>query len=119
MKLFGREVEGIPAALVVLVAILLLSSGLCGVTGSIEQSHGWVWMDPGPPNTPLGNTVGFLTTVGFVGVIGSGLGIGLLLLIWSIMAINDRLSGRSGGSDEDGLQRLFENKSGPDDSDVP
>ena len=108
--------RGIPKALVVLVAILLLSWGLCGITNSIEQSHGWGWQ-PGTPDTPLGNAVGFFSSVGFFGVAGSGFGIGLLLLIWPIIAINDRLSGRSSGSDEDGLQRLFDDKSGSDDTD--
>ena len=119
MRLFGREAHGIPAALVVLVAVLLLSSGLCGVTGSIEQSHGWGWMDPRPPNTLLGNALGFFSSVGFFGVAGSGLGIALLLLVWPVIAINNWMSGGSGGSDEDGLQRLFESKSGQDDADVP
>lgn len=115
MKLFGRKVQGIPKALVVLVAIFLLSSGLCGITTSIEQSHGWGWMGPGTPNTPLGNAVGFFSVVGLVGLAGSVLGIGLLLLVWPIIAISDRLYGKS--NEPDRLQRLCDKEDAVDKDD--
>ena len=117
MRLFGRKLRGIPRALVVLVAIFLLSSGLCGITNSIEQSQGWGW-ETGTPDTPLGNAVGFFSAVGFFGVAGSGLGIALLLLVWPIIAINNWMSGQSGTQGEDGLQRLFEDDAERHDSDA-
>jgi len=89
-----------------------LCCGLCGITNSIEQSHHWGVFYPGLPNTAFGNAVGFFIWIGFIGVVGSGLGIGLLLLLWPIIAINDWLKGSS--KEPDGVQRLFDKEDAVD-----
>ena len=79
MKLFGREVEGFPKALVVLAAVLLVSSGLCGLQwaismGSQRDASGLI---------PLG-------ILELVAIFVSAAGIVVVLLLWAVSAVYAR-----------------------------
>lgn len=48
MRLFNRELTGLPKAIVLLSAILLLASGICGINDVIEKQHHWYISDNSP-----------------------------------------------------------------------
>jgi hypothetical protein len=82
VKLFGRELVGFPKAIVVLVAVLLVASGLCGLSGAIEARHGWSWFGPGLPKTTLANVLIVIDLASFVGILLSGAGLVFVLIAW-------------------------------------
>lgn len=115
MKLFGRELHGIPKALVVLVAILLIASGLCGITTSIESHNHWYWFGTGLPNTPLGNTLGVVDLVAYGAFMISGLLTAVLLAIWPFLILMNWLNGRFGKEPEKSAWLSFDkDDDGPD-----
>lgn len=87
MKLLGREIEGYPKAVAIAIAILLVSSGLCGATSTIESRNGWSWLGRGFPNSPVGTLLEFLDLVSLAGIVVSGFGTGLLLFMWPIVTL--------------------------------
>ena len=88
MKLFGRKLEGFLKALVLLAAVLLVASGLCGLSGSIEARHGWFFLGSKPiPNTALGNTLTTVDLVSLVGIVISGFGVAFVFVAWPISSI--------------------------------
>ena len=94
MKLFGRELEGYARTLVILVAVLLVSSGLCGLQWAMQDKFanglGWVLI-------PLG-------VVELIAMVLSAGGIVVVLLLW----IGAVFYARFGRAPKDGVQRLFE-----------
>jgi hypothetical protein len=82
MKLFGHELEGVPKVLVVLVVVLLMSSGLCGLSGEIEFRHHWSWFGPGLPKTALGDTLTLLDVVSAIAIVVSAFGVVLISIGW-------------------------------------
>jgi len=88
MKLFGRKLEVFLKALVLLAAALLVASGLCGLSGSIEARHGWFSLGSKPiPNTALGNTLSAVDLVSLVGIVISGFGVAFVLMAWPISLV--------------------------------
>ena len=88
MKLFGRNLEGFLKALVVLAAVLLAASGLCGVSSSIAARHGWTLLGPTQvPSTALGNTLSTVDLVSLLGIVISVIGIAFVLVAWPISSI--------------------------------
>jgi hypothetical protein len=77
MKLFGREIEGRAQILVILVAVLLLASGLCGAQFAIL-------------NYRTSGLDGLVVIFGITGIVELGLmllslvGIVVLLITWAI-----------------------------------
>jgi len=93
VKLFGREVEGFPKALVVLAAVLLVSSGLCGLQwaismGSQRDASGLI---------PLG-------ILELVAIFVSAAGIVVVLLLWAVSAVYARF----GKTPKNEVQKLFD-----------
>jgi hypothetical protein len=103
MRLFGREIDEILKFIVIFVAILLASSGLCGLQ--------LLLYDHVPPGIS-----GLFIPAGFVElglmVLSAG-AIVVFLVIWAMRSIHEKFAGRY---EEEGL-RLFrdEDKDGPDD----
>ncbi|MFZ1085932.1 MAG: hypothetical protein WAN35_13285 [Terracidiphilus sp.] len=88
MKLFGRKLEGFLRALVVLAAVLLVASGLCGLSSSIEARHGWtIFGQAHVPNTVFGNTLNTIDLVSLLGIVISVIGIAFVLVAWPISFI--------------------------------
>jgi len=116
MKLFGRELHGIPKALVALVSVLLVASGLCGITTSIESHNHWGWFGPGMPNTFLGTTLSILDLIAYAAFMISGVLIVVLLVAWPVQILVNWLYMRFGSPPEKGVQ-LF--TKGDDDLDLP
>jgi hypothetical protein len=104
MKLFGRRLEGVPEVLVVLVFVLLVSSGLCGLSGEIEFRHHWSWLGPGIPKTALGNTLTFLDLVSAIAIVVSVFGIALISIGWLASTIYRLMAKPS----KNRVQRIFE-----------
>jgi hypothetical protein len=77
MNFFGRDLQGYPKALVILVAILLVSSGLCGVqlafAGKIYNSQGL-----------SGSLLMVLGLLELLVMALSVIGIGIVLIAWLI-----------------------------------
>ena len=94
MKLFGRELEGYARTLVILVAVLLVSSGLCGLQWAMQDKFanglGWVLI-------PLG-------VVELIAMVLSAGGIMVVFLLW----IGAMLYARFGWPPKDEVQKLFE-----------
>jgi hypothetical protein len=103
IKLFGRKLEGFPKVLVILVTVLLLASGLCGVTGEIETKNGWFWLGKGLPNTPLGNALTILDLIGDGAFMISALGIASVLIGWPLSFLYVRIT----KPERDRTQKLF------------
>jgi len=107
MKLFGRKLEGFLKALVLLAAVLLVASGLCGLSGSIEARHGWFFFGRTHiPNTVLGNTLSTVDLVSLVGIVISGFGVAFVLVAWPISSIY-RLVNKP---EKDRVESLFHRK---------
>ncbi|MFY9852611.1 MAG: hypothetical protein WAK26_01885 [Terracidiphilus sp.] len=107
MKLFGRKLEGFLKALVVLAAVLLVASGLCGLSGSIEARHGWYFLGSKPiPNTSLGNTLSTIDLVSLVGIAISGVGVAFVLIAWPISSIYRLVT----KPEKDRVESLFDRK---------
>jgi hypothetical protein len=104
LKLFGRELTGFPKAIVVLVAVLLVASGLCGLSGAIEAKHGWSWFSPGLPKTALANVLILVDLATFVGILLSGAGLVFVLIAWPANVVY-RLIAKP---QKDRVQRLFD-----------
>jgi hypothetical protein len=89
MHLFGREVSGFAKALVILAAIFLVASGMCGmqaiVGGFPDDSLLWV---------------GLLALIGFL----SAVGILMILLAWLLRSLIDDHA----GAGDSGLQKLMD-----------
>jgi hypothetical protein len=104
VKLFGRKLEGFPKALVVLAAVLLVSSGLCGLSSSIEARHRWFFLGPTHiPDTALGNTLITVDWVSLVGIVISGGGVAFVLVAWPISFIYRLVT----KPEEDRVESLF------------
>ena len=76
MKLFGHDVTGLPKALVFLAAVLLVSSGLCGLQLLLSNNATGGW----PFFIPLG-------LIELAAMAISAVGILVVLLIWIGSAI--------------------------------
>jgi hypothetical protein len=81
MKLFGHELQGFAKALVVLVGVFLVASGLCGLQRAV--SMGGSRLDT--IFLPLG--IGEL-----IAILLSAAGIVLVLIAWGIRALFNRSS---------------------------
>ena len=102
MKLFGREIEGYGKALLVLAAIFLVSSGLCGVTVSMEGKGGFLNL----PNNAWGQFLGIAGLVEFGAMIISGGGIVLVAIAWMVTVVY----GLTAKPPKDRVQKLFDDK---------
>ena len=85
MKLFGRELEGFAKALVILVAVFLVSSGLCGLQWFISTGGGRYF---GAIFVPVG-------ILELIAMLGSLAGIVLVLIAWGLRALFMRVPGES------------------------
>jgi len=89
MKLFGRELEGFAKALVVFVAMLLVTSGLCGMTNLLEAKYGgWYSL----PNAFWGNFLGFAGIIVGLLIMASAIGIAFTLVAWPIAVLYRRIT---------------------------
>lgn len=92
MKLFGRKLEGYPRALAVLVAVLLIASGLCGVQWlSIGSQRGSDILIP-------------LGVLELIAMLLSATGIVIVLVLWAASALYARFA----KPPKDSVQRLFD-----------
>jgi phage tail protein X len=83
MKLFGHEVRGYAKTLVILVAVLLASSGLCGLQ-LVMLRHG----------SAISRPDGLLISLGIAELIAMFLsagGIVVVLILWATQALYARL----------------------------
>jgi hypothetical protein len=102
MRIFGREIEGIPKLIVVFAAILLVSSGLCGLQFVYENS------------VPSG--IGGLFIV--AGIVELGLmvvsagGIVVFSAIWVVQSIYEQFAGPP---EEQSLRIFKDDEDGPGD----
>ena len=81
MKLFGSEVTGFAKALVILAAVFLVSSGLCGLQWVIASNSQWT----GPILMPIG-------IIELAAMAVSAVGIVVVLLLWIGSAIYRRIA---------------------------
>jgi hypothetical protein len=114
MKLFGRELVGFPKALAVLVAVLLVASGLCGLSQTIEARNGWSMFGPGMPNTLFGDALSISNLVSAAAIAISISGIVLVLIGWPVSFLYRLIAKPS----KDRVQRLFDD-SKEEDHDEP
>lgn len=96
MKLFGHELEGFAKALVVLAAVFLLSSGLCGLQWFISTGGGRYF---GAIFVPLG-------ILELIAMLLSLAGIVLVLIAWGLRTIFLRVPGEL----TSGAQKLPDSK---------
>ena len=98
MHLFGREIEGYKQWFVLLVTVLLVASGLCGLQWAIIAGAG----ERGGVLVPVFMVAGAveLTLMAL-----SAAGILLVLIIWPISILYNRHT----KPPKDNVQRLFEN----------
>ena len=92
MNLFGRELSGFAKALVILVAIFLVASGMCGMQ-MIIADRGFA----GDYLLPLG-------IVELIAMLLSAAGIVFVLIAWVVQSLYDNCSNRQ----ESGLQKLMD-----------
>ena len=85
MKLFGHELVGFAKALAVLVAVFLVSSGLCGLQWFLSTGGGRYF---GEISVPLG-------ILELIAMLGSLVGIVLVLIAWGLRALFLRVPGES------------------------
>jgi hypothetical protein len=108
MKFFGQTLKGFAAALVILVAIFLVSCGLCGFSlgvangGLLNGSRG-----------PLGAVLGVIAIASGIGIVLSVLGVAIVLVAWLISAM---VGGRPRPSD-DHVQKPFDSDRKEEDKD--
>jgi hypothetical protein len=107
MRLFGREIDSYPKALVALVAVFLASSGLCGVQWAIAGSL------RGRGIGPLAPFIIFLGVVELAAMALSAIGILVLLMIWPISIMYNRFA----KPPNDRVQRLFDKEDAVDEDD--
>jgi hypothetical protein len=101
MKLFGHEVEGYAKTLVILVAVLLVSSGLCGLQLIILR-HGSAISRPDGLFISLG-------ILELIAIFTSAGGVVVVLILWCAQALYSRCVKPS----KTGADRLFENSDDP------
>jgi hypothetical protein len=108
MKLFGRTLDGFAKAIVALVSILLVSSGVCGLSLGITSAGGQ--SSQGSPLNSLFLATGIASGVT---LLVSVLGIALVLVAW---LINAAIRNSSGPSNASGQPRFESHKDpqGPD-----
>lgn len=99
VKLFGRELEGYAKVLVVLAAVLLVSSGLCGITVALEGKGGWYNL----PNSAWGNFLAFAGLAEMAAMVISGPGI----VVVAVALLASRVYERFAKPPKDGVQKLF------------
>ena len=92
MKFFGRELEGYPRTLVVLAAVLLVASGLCGVQ----------WLSIGSQRSP--DILISLGLLELIAILLSVAGILIVLVLWAASASYARFV----KPPKDSVQRLFD-----------
>ena len=96
MKLSGRELDALPQALVVLVTVLLVAAGLCGLQ--------WTQMNnprvQGPAPAVLFVAAGVLE---FVAIAASAAGIVVVLILWGVRILYSRFA----KPPKDEVQKLF------------
>jgi hypothetical protein len=87
MNLFGREVSGFAKTLVILVAVFLVASGMCGLT---------IIFGDNPAMRRLGNAVVAFGVIDIIVVVLSATGIVLVLIAWGITAAVGNVSNANG-----------------------
>jgi hypothetical protein len=92
MNLFGRKLSGFAKNLVILAAIFLVASGMCGMQG-IMADHGLA----GDYLLPLG-------IVELIAMLLSAAGIVFVLIAWFVQSLYDNHSKRQAS----GLQKLMD-----------
>jgi hypothetical protein len=97
VKIFGREVKGHAKRLVIFVAILLVTSGLCGITMVLQGDHGWMGSEPRNPWEYFLVYLGFIEY--FVSLICIG-GIILTCVAWIIGSIREFVKSRNADKKE-------------------
>lgn len=108
MRLFGCELTGFAKAAVILVAMLLVAIGLCGVSGSIEARHHWSLLgQPGIPKTLLGTMLIAFDLLGAAAIVISLGGLLLVVVGWPISVIYRKLM----RTDQDHVHSLFDETS--------
>jgi len=93
MKLFGHELVGTAKTLVILAAVFLVSSGLCGlqmIVANHSMGGDGTWIIP----MGLAELAAMLLSAG---------GIVLVLIAWGVRAIYDRFT----GAQKSGVQKLL------------
>lgn len=81
MRLFGREVEGIPQLLVVFALVLLVATGLCGMQWAVQQQV---------PGGMIGALFLGAGIVELLAMVISAFAILTLLLIWPLQILTNR-----------------------------
>ena len=76
MRLFGREMKGIPKALVILAAVLLVATGLCGLQVIINGKGG--------PWTAVLLPLGIVESLT---ILVSAAGIVVVLIAWAVRGL--------------------------------
>jgi len=88
MRFFGRDVEGYPKIVLVLVAILLVASGLCGLQMNVS----------GGVQSPFLSVVFIaLGTIELGAMLVSAVGLVVVLLAWAATSLYGRFSSPSKG----------------------
>ena len=104
MKLFGFKVLGYAKALVIMVAILVVSLGLCGISSMIEAKRGWN-ADREQTATAVFRILDAVDIWSLVAIILSSVGIVLLLAGWAGVMV---FRGMSGARSREKVKELFE-----------
>jgi hypothetical protein len=97
MNLFGREVSGFAKALVILVAVFLVASGMCGLTLILAKTA---------MNGSSGNVLLPFGVIELIAMLLSAAGIVLVLIAWGITAAVGNVSNAPKG----GVQKLMDSK---------
>lgn len=105
MKLFGRTLEGFAKAIVFLVAALLVSSGLCGLSLGL----GYNFMSSS--NSPWNNFLGVIAICSGFTIVLSVAGIVVVTIIWLISVAFRNSSGKQNQN----VQKPFDSDSKGDD----
>jgi len=88
MKLFGRELEGFPKALVVLASVLLVSTGLCALTNFYGSAHGF-WASTSPIWSTI---VGIGAVIVGILILTSAAGVIVVLISWPLDILYRRIA---------------------------
>lgn len=108
MKLFGEQLEGFAKVLVILVAILFVSLGLCGISAAVlSGTSGWSYSS----GNPLGPIFGTTAVVSGITTLLSFLGIMAVALAWFV----SRMFGRSSRHSQEIRPKLFDKDDEPRD----
>jgi len=90
LQLFGHNISGLPRAILIFAAVILVATGICGFDQLIAVHRGWSLLGRWP-DTLLAHLLGLLDLLSLIAIVLSALGLVTSVLTWPVVTLFRRM----------------------------